>query len=181
MWNTPLLYAFPFPLTVAAPGGWRGENASSPQKKLSCPPSFEWNKEKMGIFLYKVVKTDDFRASCPSEVVKNDDFLSLAPICPPHFDAGAATALCLRRPFDQLTGSSIKVCTNYSLLSQPIWKPLQIKHQLQVTTLIKSKLSNTMSCLSRMKLAVEQWALFTRRCSTNIRWLSRNYNQTSEL
>ena len=45
----------------------------------ACPPTFEWNQEKMGIFQCKVVKTDDFWRVLPPPPLKN----AFPPFCPP--------------------------------------------------------------------------------------------------
>ena len=51
--------------SVAVPGVGKGAFAPFPPKKIVLPLNFEWNQEKMSIFLYKVVKTDDFLRVLP--------------------------------------------------------------------------------------------------------------------
>ncbi len=83
------------------PGQWRRQEGARgwgqmPPKILSCPPSFPpptfcemkkkwanflWNHEKMGIFLYEVVKTDVFLRVLPPWSGKNKGlFEGLAPL-----------------------------------------------------------------------------------------------------
>ncbi len=61
--------------TISGVVTW-GHRLNWPPVKYLFPPNFEWNQEKMGIFLYKVVKTDDFLGFCPLKNI-------LPPLVPP--------------------------------------------------------------------------------------------------
>ena len=58
--------------------GW-GKGGKCPPQILSCFPNFEWNQEKMGIFLYKLVKTDNFLRVFPPWSAQKRWFLRVLP------------------------------------------------------------------------------------------------------